>query len=139
MIRVAHASASSSAAPHRFFARWIDHSTWSEWSPDTEWARVDGAVRQGATGALKPRGGPRISFVVAEYEADRRYTDESRFPGARLTFRHTVDPDGAGSRVAAEVWLHGPLAAVWARVLGRGFRTSVPDDLRRLVRLVEAI
>ena len=66
MIELISARRSSSATPGQFFARWTDHATWAQWSPDTEW-----------------------------------------------------------------------LALFWAKTAGRGFRTSVPADLDRLIALAE--
>jgi len=137
MIEIAAAHARSSAPAGAYFARWVDHATWPEWSPDTDWVRIDGPVRTGATGALKPRGGPKVKIVVRACEPGREYTDEARFPGARLTFQHTVAPVGDGVELGVRVGITGPLARLWAAVLGKGFRTSVQPDLDRLVALVE--
>lgn len=38
---LAAAQAKSTAPPARFFDRWVDHDTWSEWSPDIELVRRD--------------------------------------------------------------------------------------------------
>ncbi|WP_164234678.1 SRPBCC family protein [Microbacterium hydrocarbonoxydans] len=137
MIELASAIRTSTAPPSAFFERWLDHGTWPEWSPDTAWVRVDGPVVAGARGMLKPVGGPRTAFTVAECEPDAVYTDVSRLPGARLEFRHEVEAADAGSIVRVLVRLDGPLARFWARTAFRGFRTSVPADLDRLVSLVE--
>ncbi|MCJ1706134.1 SRPBCC family protein [Microbacterium sp. VKM Ac-2923] len=134
---LASAIRESSASPAAFFARWVDHDTWREWSPDTEWVRIEHPVAQGSRGILKPEGGPRVKFVVAELEADRVYTDVTRMPGARLTFRHGVEPTAGGSRVTAEVTIDGPLSGLWARTAFAGFEQSVPADLDRLVAVVE--
>ncbi|TDC50193.1 hypothetical protein E1212_15855 [Jiangella ureilytica] len=138
MIELACASRASTAAPSLFFDRWVDHSSWSEWSPDTQWVRVEGPVAAGARGVLKPKGGPRTRFLVAEHERDRVYTDVSRVPGATLTFRHAVAPSPAGSELTVRVWLDGPMSWLWARTAFRGFRHSVPSDLDRLIALVES-
>lgn len=138
MIQLASASRYSTAAPRAFFAKWVDHSSWAQWSPDTEWVKLDGEVREGAKGVLKPVGGPKVKFTIAECIPDRVYTDVSSFPGARLSFRHTVEPVDAGSALTASVWMEGPLSAFWAKVMGTGFATSVPADLDRLIRVVEA-
>lgn len=45
------------ATPDAYFARWIDHDTWPQWSPDTEWVRLDGPVEVGTRGVLKPGAG----------------------------------------------------------------------------------
>lgn len=138
VIEIAAASAVSALPPAAFFARWVDHSTWAAWSPDTEWVHLNGAVAQGTTGTLKPKGGPRTAFTISTLVPDREYTDSSRFPGATLVFQHVAEPSAEGSTLEVCVTLDGPLAWLWARILGRGFRTSVPADLERLVALVEA-
>ena len=87
---------------------------------------------------LKPVGGPKTKFAISECEKDRVYTDVSAFPGAGLTFRHTVEPVGSGSTLTVRVWLDGPMSWLWARTACKGFATSVPKDLDRLTELVEA-
>lgn len=130
-------SATSSAAPGAFYARWVDHSTWPEWDPDTAWCRVEGPVVAGARGRMKPVGGPAVRFVVAVADPAGEYTDVSRLLGARLTFRHVARVEDGVTRLEAVATLDGPLAWVWATVMGAGFRASVPAALERLVALVE--
>jgi hypothetical protein len=138
MIEIASAHASSSAAPGAFFARWVDHDTWPQWSPDSEWVRLDGPVAAGTNGVLKPKGGPKTRFTITALLPDREYTDTSHFPGAKLVFQHLAERHGERTELTVRVTLEGPLRRLWARILGDGFRTSVPADLARLVELVGA-
>jgi hypothetical protein len=152
MIELGRGSATSAADPDAFFARWIEHDTWQQRSPDTEWVRIDGPAAVGTRGVLKPRGGPKVKFVINACDPGREYTDTSRLPGARLTFQHTVVADGTvadgtvadgtvaggtGSKLAVLVTMSGPLSRVWAKIMGGGFRESAQGDLNRLVALVE--
>jgi len=136
---ITEGSIRSSAPPSALFARWADTGTWPEWNTDTEWVRLDGPFAQGSRGVLKPKGGPRVPFVIETLVPDREFVDVSRLLGARLTFRHLVDalPDG-GCRVDVLVTMAGPLRRVWTRILGRGLRASLPGDLERLVAAAEA-
>lgn len=134
---LASAAATSSAAPADFYVRWADHGSWPQWDPDTAWCRVDGPVVAGARGRLKPKGGPAVRFTVAVADPAGEYTDVSRLVGARLTFRHVARVESGVTRLSAVVTLDGPLAGVWARIMGAGFRASVPAALERLVALVE--
>jgi hypothetical protein len=138
MIQLATAHATSTADPGAFFAKWIDHSSWSDWSPGSEWAKIDGPVAVGTTGALKPKGGPKTKFTIGTVEPNQEYTDISNFPGARLTFQHLAERTDDRTELRVRVTIDGPLGWLWARILGGGFRTSVPADLNRLVALVEA-
>jgi Polyketide cyclase / dehydrase and lipid transport len=139
MTSIATATVTSTAAPERFFARWADMATWPEWNTDTEWVRLDTPFGPGATGTLKPKGGPKVRFTVASVVDGREFVDVSHLVGAKLTFAHTVTsrPDG-GCAVDVSVDLTGPLAWLWKRALGKGLRTSVQPDLDRLAATAEA-
>lgn len=126
------------ASPEAFFARWVDCNGWPEWSPDTEWVRLEGPVQLGARGVLKPKGGPKVKFFISALSKNHQYADTSVFPGARLVFDHTVTREGDRTKLQARVTLAGPLARVWALILGTGFKVSVQADLDRLVRIVES-
>jgi hypothetical protein len=137
MTTIATASVSSSAAPAAFFVAWADMASWPEWNLDTEWVRLDGPFAAGATGILKPKGGPKVPFVVETLVDGREFTDVSKLLGARLTFRHLVEAVGDRTVVDVEISLTGPLAPVWRLVLGRGLRDSLQPDLDRLAARVE--
>ena len=136
MTTIATAHVVSAAPPAAFFDRWADMATWPEWNLDTEWVRLDGPFVAGATGQLKPKGGPKVSFTVATLVADREFTDVSKLLGARLTFRHLVSVDAGRTAVDVTVTLTGPLAPLWRLILGKGITASSQPDLERLAALV---
>ena len=137
MTELGRGAATSTAVPDVFFTRWVDHDTWPQWSPDTDWVRVDGPVAVGTRGVLKPRGGPKVKFVISACTPGREYADTSMLPGARLVFQHTAVPEGTGSRLDVLITMSGPLAWLWGKIMGGGFRDSAQADLDRLVALVE--
>jgi hypothetical protein len=112
-------------------------ATWPEWNTDTEWVRLDGPFAQGSTGRLKPKGGPKVKFVIAKL-TETEFVDVSLLVGARLTFAHTVTPTAHGCRVDVGVSLTGPLAPMWHLILGKGLKASVQRDLDLLVSTAEA-
>jgi Polyketide cyclase / dehydrase and lipid transport len=138
MSHLATAAVTSAAEPDAFFARWGDMATWPEWNLDTEWVRLDGPFVEGATGTLKPKGGPRVRFVV-ERLTDTEFVDTSKLFGARLTFRHRVSGTGGTTDVRVDVSIRGPLALVWRVILGRGIKQSVQPDLERLAAAAESL
>jgi hypothetical protein len=139
MIDIATGKVTSSARPAAFFDRWADMATWPEWNLDTEWVRLDGPFTQGATGTLKPKGGPKVRFVVESLVQDKEFVDVSRLAGARLVFAHHVtETAGGGCTVHVHVGMSGPFAWLWNRILGKGLRASVQPDLERLAQVAEA-
>jgi Polyketide cyclase / dehydrase and lipid transport len=138
MTTLGTAQAHSTASQTHFFARWADMGTWSEWNMDTEWVRLDGPFETGATGVLKPKGGPKVPFVVASVIPGREFIDVSLLLGAKLTFAHAVTVEGDGCTIAVTVSMTGPMAWFWRMVLGKSLRASLQPDLDRLVATAEA-
>jgi hypothetical protein len=136
MIAIATARVASTASPSAIFERWADVATWPQWNADTEWVRLDGAFTQDGTGVLKPKGGPKVKFVIEKLTATE-FVDVSRLLGARLTFRHVVTPGTDGCAVNVAITMSGPLAWVWNRILGKGLASSVQPDLEALARTAE--
>jgi len=137
MTTIASATITSSATPARFFAAWADMATWPEWNLDTEWVRLDGPFVEGATGVLKPKGGPKVRFVVERLVDGQEFVDVSHLLGARLTFRHLVSVEADRTTVSVDVTLTGPLAPLWRLILGKDIRASAQPDLDRLARRLE--
>ncbi|MCU7728124.1 SRPBCC family protein [Actinoplanes sp. KI2] len=133
MKTIATAQITTDVPAEAFFERWADMATWPQWNTDTAWVRLDGPFRTGATGQLKPKGGPATRFVVTSLVPGREFTDVSLLLGARLTFQHLVSVDAAGrTTVAVTVTIAGPLAFFWTAVLGKGIATGLGADLTRL-------
>ena len=133
------ATATSTAAPEAFFARWEDMGTWPEWDHAIAWARLDGPFAVGTTGELKPRGGPKVRFVIEVLAPGSEFTDVSSMPGSKLRIRHLTERgDDGRTRVDIEVSIGGPLAGLWGRILGKGIAASTPEGLAKLVELAEA-
>jgi hypothetical protein len=115
-------------------------ATWPQWNLDTEWVRLDGPFAAGSTGVLKPKGGPKVAFVIERLVPGREFVDVSRLLGARLVFDHQVTStaDG-GCTVEVTVSMTGPLRALWTAIMGKGLAASVQPDLERLVATAEAL
>ena len=101
MTTLCTATATSSAPPDAFFARWADMATWPEWDEAVAWARLDGPFAAGTTGALKPKGGPKVSFVIETLEPGPSSPTCRRCPGpgcASVTGRRGGRYDPGGHR-----------------------------------------
>jgi hypothetical protein len=139
MYQLSSVRVTSTAPPSAFFERWADMDSWPEWDQAIRWVRRDGPFAEGTRGSLRPKGGPKVDFVIETLVPDREFTDRSTMPGASLTIRHLVEVlDDGRTGVAVVVSIDGPLARLWKLFVGRGIAESTPAGLRRLVELVEA-
>ncbi len=128
----------TSATPPQLWARYAEPTTWPEWDHEIAAVRVQGPVAVGTRGRLKPVKGPGVSFTFTEVSAGVGFTDVSRLPLARLTLAHHIEPMTTGSRFTHRVTITGPLAPLFARVIGKTIAASLPTAMRALARLAEA-
>ncbi|MET0559910.1 MAG: SRPBCC family protein [Solirubrobacterales bacterium] len=127
----------AAVAPSAVWGRaYADAGAWPRWNAELRSARLDGPLRLGAEARIVFRTGLRLRFRVVEFEAGRIFTDEARLPGARMGHRHLVEstPTG-GSRLINTIYIEGPLAGLWRRVLGPAAERALPAGQRAAVAI----
>ena len=123
---------------------YADASAWPAWNDALATASLDGPFAVGARARVRFRSGLRLRFTLVEVEPGRLFTDESRLPGARMGHRHALEPIGggdgepAGVRLVNEIYIRGPLARLWAPLLGPPARRGLPGWQRRAAALAAA-
>jgi hypothetical protein len=114
---------------------YADAEAWPRWNAEIKRAELNGPLSLGATAKIVFGTGLRLRFRVVEFEQGRLFTDESRLPGARMGHRHLIEPTGSGSRLTNIIYIEGPLAFLWRRILGPAAARTLPDAQRAVVEL----
>ena len=128
----------SSATPAAVWALWEDPDRWPDWNDQLESAELEGGLVAGATAWVKFKRGGRMRFTVVEAEPERLFLDEAKLPGCRFGHEHRVEPAGAGCEITHRIYVKGPTAAVFSRLLGRKkLRESVTTFIARERELAE--
>ena len=123
-------------APEAIWTRaYADADAWPRWNPEIVSARLDGALALGARARIRFRTGARMRFTVVEFEPGRLFTDEARLPLARMGHRHELQPTDMGTRMRNTIYVRGPLAWLWSRILGRRAAAALPASQRAIVVL----
>jgi hypothetical protein len=117
---------------------YADATAWPRWNAEIKRTELDGPLTQGAEAKIAFGTGLRLRFGVVEFEEGRLFTDESRLPGARMGHRHLVEPTEGGSRLTNTIYIEGPLAPLWRRIMGPAAARSLPEAQRAVVELVQS-
>lgn len=113
---------------------YADAEAWPKWNAEIKRAELDGPLTLGANAKIVFRTGLRLRFHVVEFDDGRLFTDESRLPGARMGHRHLVEPiEDGGSRLTNAIYIDGPLAPVWRRIMGPAAARTLPGARRAVV------
>ncbi len=110
-----------------------DVARWPEVDRNIEYLTIKGEPGPGVSFVLKPKGGPRLNFVIGEFEAPSRYADVCRMPLGIMRTRHTLIPEERGTRIRVDIEITGPLAPVWGRLVGRRHAAGLPAQTARFI------
>jgi hypothetical protein len=119
--------------PDQLWPVLADVAAWPEVDRNIEYLTIEGQPGPGVPFVLKVRGGPKLSFVIGEFEAPTRYADVCRMPLATMRTRHTLVPDPAGTTIRVDIEIAGPLAPVWGRLVGRRHASGLPAQTARFL------
>lgn len=131
----AHRQATSASAD-AIWALWADPASWSGWDLGLRKARSDAPLAAGTIGRIVPLRGSDARFIVREWRGGDRYVSDTGLTGARLVVeRHFISR--APVVFEHRVWFEGPLARLWSRLLGPGFRRVLPPTMQKLATFAE--
>jgi hypothetical protein len=117
---------------------YADAAAWPKWNAEIKRAQLDRPLAQGAEARVVCGTGLRLRFRVVEFEDGCLFTDQSRLPGARMGHRHLIEPTETGSRLTNTIYIEGPLAPLWRRIMGPAAARTLPDAQRAVVELAQS-
>ena len=114
---------------------WSDVNNWPRWHGDLEYCRMEGEFEEGNSFTLKPKGGPAVKIELVEIEKGMRFTDCTKFFGARMYDTHSLEETGDGLMLSNRLVVTGPLRWLWVKLVARHVADTVPDEMDALVEL----
>jgi len=108
--------------------------------PGGEHAAGPGGLRErpdlhpGDTVAYRPPGGCPVRLTVSEVRPPYRLVTVAWLPLAAVWAAREFEPTAAGSRVVVRVWVTGPFAYLWRRLVGEPTARELGEQTRRLIR-----
>ena len=112
---------------------WTDVDQWKTWQDDIELARLEGPFQDGSTIHFKPKGGPTLRLALQDVRPGLAFTDVTRFPLARMYDAHELVAHDGGVEIRVRMWLQGPLAFLWRRLVAQKVADGLPEQTARLV------
>lgn len=128
-----HSTVVKGARAEQLWRVWTDVDRWHTWQPDLEYAHLDGAFAAGSSFTLRPKGGPTVTIEIIRAEPARRFTDLTRFPGARMYGDHEFIPRGDALEIRTTMRIEGPLAFVWRKIVAEGVASGMAGQTEKLI------
>lgn len=116
-----------------------DVSSWPSIDGNIDYLTIDEAPASGATFILKPKGGPRLSFTIGDFDPPTRYSDICKMPFAEMHTRHTLEDLSDNTRICVDIEIRGPLNRLWGLMVGRKHAEGLPKQTDRFVAAAQQV
>lgn len=126
------------APASRVWGLWEDVENWNTWDHGIEFSHIDGPFKTGTLGTLKPKGGPLVHTKLTHVDHMKSFVDESKLPGARIIMSHALTESAGKLLVTHQIEMKGPLAFLFAYLIGRTMKKNLPVEMRALVKKAES-
>lgn len=118
---------------------WQDVQNWNTWDYNIEYSHIDGSFIKGTTGKLKPKGGPLVCTKLTCVEPMKMFVNESKLFLARIIVSHYLTESKHKTQVTHQIEITGPLAFLFAYLIGRTMKKNLPKEMRALIKKAESL
>lgn len=114
---------------------WTDVNHWPSWHGNLDYCKMLGEFTVGSHFKLKPKGALPVKITLTEVDEHRKFTDCTRFLGAKMYVTHTVEETEEGLRLTNTLVVIGPLKWLWIKLVASHIANTIPDSMNALVAL----
>ena len=123
---------------------WQDVENWNTWDHGLEFSKSNGPFVEGTTGTLKPKGGPLVHTKLTcveppNHEGVARFADEEKLPLTRIIVSHFLAESKGKTYVTHQIEMRGPLAFLFAFLIGRNMKRNLPGEMLAMVKKAETL
>lgn len=117
---------------------WTDVNNWTKWHGDLDYCKMTGDFVVGNHFMLKPKGAPAVKIELVEIDPERKFTDYTKFFGAKMYDTHELVETKDGLRLINTLKVVGWLKFLWIKLVAQNVAATVPQEIEALVKLAKA-
>jgi hypothetical protein len=130
------ASSITQASPATIWRLYTDLPNWKDWDHGIAASQLEGEFVAGTHGWLHPVGAPEaLPFVLTKVVPLEMFADQTKMPGATLSFSHHLETTQTGTRITHTVRIEGEAWQQYAAGLGAELEQDLPRTVAKLASL----
>lgn len=117
---------------------WIDVNNWHKSHKDLDYCKMDGPFVVGNYFLLKPKGAPVFKIELVEIEENKKFTDCTKFFGAKMYDTHELEETKEGLRITNTLRVTGWLKFLWIKLVAKNVAATAPQEMDAVVHLARS-
>lgn len=122
----------------KIWEHYSNPETWPKWHYGIEWVHFDGPFTTGTWGIMKPAEGAPFRFCITDVIPGESFAVTYYLPNAEMLSTHEIKPAKNGKlAISFKFQMTGPLAPLFAVIMGRKIKEHLPNIMRSFDLYVE--
>ncbi len=111
-----------------------DINNWKNWDKTVEYSELLGEFKVGNYFLLKPKGGPKVKIKLIEIIENKKFSDETTFPLAKMIGEHIYEETADGLKITVAMSVTGILRFLWVKLVAKGIVDALPNDVQEQIK-----
>ncbi|WP_212002840.1 SRPBCC family protein [Chitinophaga sp. HK235] len=116
-----------------------DIDNWKNWDGGVEYSKLQGEFKVGQHFILKPKGGPKVKIQLMEIIPNKRFTDMTSFPLAKMYGDHLYEETPEGLKITVTMSVKGLLSSLWVKLVAKNIIDHMPEDVANQIEHAKKI
>lgn len=129
-----HSVVTKEATKEQMWKLFADVNNWHKWDTGIEYAKMEGKFQKGNFLELKPKGGPKVKIELLETIENKKFTDFTKFPLAKMTGTHTFEETQDGLKVTTTLTVKGILTFLWVKIVAQNIADGLPVEMLEQIK-----
>lgn len=125
-----HSVTTNEITKEQLWKLFADVNNWPTWDNGVEFAKLEGAFEKGNHFMFQPKGGPKLKIGIVEAIENKKFTDLTTFPLAKMYGEHTFEETGDGLKITTTMKVEGILGFFWRRIVAQKIADALPEDMQ---------
>lgn len=121
------------ATKEQIWKLFTDVNTWHIHDKGIDYAKLEGKFEKGNYFIFKPKGGPKVKIELLEVIENRKYTDLTRFPLAKMIDEHILEDTPDGVKFTNIIYVKGILSFLWIKLVAKNIVKNMPFDMKQII------
>ncbi|GAA3771826.1 SRPBCC family protein [Flavobacterium ginsengiterrae] len=116
-----------------------DINNWKNWNDSVEYSKLLGEFKIGNYFILKPKGGPKVKIKLVEIIKNKKFTDLTTFPLAKMYGEHTYEDTPDGLKICVTMTVKGILSFLWIKLVAKEIVDDLPSSIANQIETAKKI
>jgi hypothetical protein len=129
-----HSIVTNEVTKQQMWNLFADVNNWHTWDTGIEFAKLEGKFEKGNHFMFQPKGGPKLKIGIIEAVENKKFTDFTKFPLAKMYGEHTFEDTSNGLKITTTMKVEGLLGFLWVKIVAQKIADALPADMREQIK-----